>query len=214
MCFRCGKYYDPSKMPQAKAPSPGGAFSTPTSSQSPLLALTCSPAIRPYLAEDTGSSAAILIDSPVVYSSIRGAEAISLPSGSLSNDGTLSVIVSTGGKLLANGTVPLNATAFEIPFSLRDLTPQSTPYNLSCQATYSSSSSSSSQLFSTSSALYFLPDPTNSSVTKMDLRTGALLAKPANGQGSYQTVFPIGFYTEFQYLAANLTLIDELAMQG
>lgn len=215
MYFRCGKYYDPSKMPQDKAPSPGGAFSTPTSSQSPLLAFRCAPAIKPYLAEDASSSAAVLIDSPVVYSNIQGAEPISLPSGSLSNAGTLSVTISAGGKVLANGAVPLNATAYELTFSLGDLTPQLTPYNLSCQATYSSSSSASgSQAFSTSSALYFLPDPTNSAVTKMDLRTGALLAKPANGQGSYQPVFPIGFYTEFQYLADNLTLIDELAAQG
>ena len=215
MRFRCGKYYDPSKMPQDQAPSPGGTFSTPASSQSPLLAFRCAPAIKPYLAEDAGSSAAILIDSPVVYSNIQGAEAINLPSGSLSNAGTLDVSVSAGGKVLATSAVPLNATAYEIPFSLGDLAPQVTPYNLSCQATYSGGSSSSSpQVFSASSALYFLPNPTNSTVTKMDLRTGALLAKPANGQGAYQPVFPIGFYTEFQYLADNLTLIDELAAQG
>lgn len=215
MRFRCGKYYDPSKMPQDQAPSPGGTFSTPASSQSPLLAFRCAPAIKPYLAEDAGSSAAILIDSPVVYSNIQGAEAINLPSGSLSNAGTLDVSVSAGGKVLATSAVPLNATAYEIPFSLGDLAPQVTPYNLSCQATYSGGSSSSSpQVFSASSALYFLPNPTNSTVTKMDLRTGALLAKPANGQGAYQSVFPIGFYTEFQYLADNLTLIDGLAAQG
>ena len=213
--FRCGKYYDPSKLSQSSAPPPGGAFSIPTSSQSSLLAFRCAPAIKPYLAEDSGSSAAILIDSPVVYSNIQGAEPISLSSSSLSNAGTLSVTVSSGGRALASGAVPLNATAYEIPFSLGDLTPQLTPYNLSCQATYSGSSSSSgSQAFSTSSALYFIPDPTNSSVTKMDLRTGALLAKSASGQGSYQPVFPIGFYTEFQYLAENLTLIDELGAQG
>lgn len=202
-------------MPQDNAPPPGGAFSIPTSSQGPLLAFRCAPAIKPYLAEDTGSSAAVLIDAPVVYSEIQGAKAISLPSGSLSSAGTLSVTISVGGKVLANGAVPLNATAYELSFSLENLTPQVNPYNLSCQATYSGSSASSSpQVFSASSTLYFLPNPTNSGVTKMDLRTGALLAKPANGQGSYQPVFPIGFYTEFEYLAENLTLIDELATQG
>ncbi|KAH0836408.1 hypothetical protein J3R83DRAFT_8009 [Lanmaoa asiatica] len=202
-------------MPQNQAPPPGGVFSVPPSSQSPLLAFRCAPAIKPYLAEDAGSSAAILIDTPVVYSNIQGAEVIHLPSGSLSNAGTLSVTVSVGGNVLASGTVPLNATAYEISFSLGNLTPQTTPYNLSCEATYSHGSSSTSpQVFSASTALYYLPNPTNSAVTKMDLRTGALLAKPANGQGSYQPVFPIGFYTEFQYLANNLTLIDQLAAQG
>lgn len=209
---RCGKYYDPSQMPQDKAPPPGGTFPIPTTSQSPLLALRCAPAIKPYLAEDASSSAAILIDSPVVSSNIQGAESIDLPSGSLSNAGTLSISVSVGGKVLGKGNVPLNATAYEIPFSLGDLTPQVSPYNVSCQATYSGGSSS--QVFSASSSLYYMPDPTVGAVTKMDLRTGALLAKLANGQGSYNPVFPNGFYTEFEYLASNLTLIDELAAQG
>lgn len=212
MRLRCGKYYDPSKMPQDQAPPPGGTFPIPTSSQNPLLAFRCTPAIKPYLAEDASSSAAVLIDSPVVYSNIQGAEGITLPSGSLSNAGSLSVSVSVGGKVLAHGTVPLNATAYELSLSLGDLTPQVAPYNLSCQATYSGGSSS--QVYTTSSALYFLPDPSSGAVTKMDLRTGALLAKPANGQGSYQPVFPIGFYTEFEYLAGNLSLIDELGSQG
>ena len=214
MRFRCGKYYDPSKMPQDQAPPPGGAFSVPTTSQTPLLAFRCAPAIKPYLAEDASSSAAIIIDSPVVYSNIQGANAVNLPSGSLSNAGTLSVSISAGGKVLGHGSVPLNATAYEVSFSLGDLTPQVSPYNISCQATYSESSSSSPQAFSASTSLYYLPNPTNSAVTKMDLRTGALLAKPANGQGNYQPVFPIGFYTEFEYLAGNLALIDELAAQG
>ncbi|KAF9234992.1 hypothetical protein BU15DRAFT_65213 [Melanogaster broomeanus] len=171
----CGKYYDPSQIPQSQAPPPGGQFSLPTASQDPLLAFRCS----------------------------------------LSSAGLLDVTVSLGGKTLSNGAVPLNATAYEIAFSLDGITAQMTPYNLSCQATYTASGSSSTQTFSTSTALYYLPNPTNSAVIKMDLRTGALLAKPANGQGGdYQPVFPIGFYTEFQYLATNLTVIDELHAQG
>ncbi|KIJ20630.1 hypothetical protein PAXINDRAFT_6424 [Paxillus involutus ATCC 200175] len=211
----CGKYYNASQMPQNQAPPPGGQFSLPAASKNPLLAFRCAPAIKPYLAEDAMTPAAVLIDSPVVYSEIIGAEAISLPSGSLSSAGTLNVTVSLGGKILANGAVPLNATAYEIPFDFEGVTPQVTPYNLSCQATYSASGSSSPQTFSTSTTLYFLPDPTSGAATKMDLRTGALLAKPADGQGGdYQPVFPIGFYTEFAYLAANLTVIDELQAQG
>jgi len=50
----------------------------------------------------------------------------------------------------------------------------------------------------------------------MDLRTGALLAKPADGSdGKYESVFPIGFYTWFDgYLAGNLSILDELKAQG
>jgi len=53
-------------------------------------------------------------------------------------------------------------------------------------------------------------------VVKLDARTGALLAKPANGEGgAYEPVLPIGFYTGFgDYLATNLSLIDEAKAQG
>ncbi|KIJ65094.1 hypothetical protein HYDPIDRAFT_88888 [Hydnomerulius pinastri MD-312] len=212
---RCGKYYNTSQMPQSEAPAPGGQFPVPAVSQDPLLAFRCAPAIRPYLAEDATSPATVLIDSPVVYSEITGAKTIDLPSGSLSSAGALNVTVSLNGKVLANGAVQLNASAYEIPFSLEGITPQLAPYNLSCQATYSTSGSSSPQTFSSSATLYLLPNPTDGAATKMDLRTGALLAKPANGQGSdYQPVFPIGFYTEFEYLSGNLSVIDELSSQG
>ena len=50
----------------------GGQFPIPATSPTPLLALRCTPAIRPYLAEDATTlspqNMAILIDAPVVYS--------------------------------------------------------------------------------------------------------------------------------------------------
>ena len=50
----------------------------------------------------------------------------------------------------------------------------------------------------------------------MDLRTGVLLAQPANGsEGAFAPVFPIGFYTLFDsYLATNLSIPATLASQG
>lgn len=50
----------------------------------------------------------------------------------------------------------------------------------------------------------------------MDLRTGALLSRPATGKaGPYETVFPIGFYTDFGgYLASNLSVLDDLKERG
>jgi hypothetical protein len=72
------------------------------------------------------------------------------------------------------------------------------------------------QTFEANTELSYLPNPAQGSVTKMDLRTGALLAKPANGsEGNYATVFPIGFYTTFYgYLASNNSILDELKDQG
>ncbi len=49
----------------------------------------------------------------------------------------------------------------------------------------------------------------------MDLRTGALLVKPANGTGgAFEPFFPIGYYTQFGYLAGNLSIPAALASQG
>ncbi|KAF8841649.1 hypothetical protein BDN67DRAFT_980182 [Paxillus ammoniavirescens] len=210
----CGKHY----MSSQSIVAPGGNFPPPVSSKDPLLAFRCAPAIRPYLAEDVSSPAAVLIDSPVVYYEIANAKAIDLAVGS----GSIDVTVSLNGETLARGPVPLNATAYELPFSLEGITPRMAAYNLSCEATYSYSGSMSTtslgspQTFSATTTLSVLPNPTNSSVTKMDLRTGALLAKPATGTGgAYEPVFPIGFYTLFEgYLDTNLSIIDELKEQG
>lgn len=187
---------------------PGGNFPSPPPSPDPLLALRCTPVIRPYLAEDVSSPTAILVDAPVVYYEIANAEPIQL----CNDDAVLDVKVSLDGQTLAAGLVPLNATAYELPFSLEGITPQKAAYNLSCEATYVAAS----QSFSATTTLSVLPNPTNTSVTKMDLRSGALLAKPATGLGgTYEPVFPIGFYTIFDgYLATNLSVIDELKEQG
>lgn len=209
----CNKHY----MASQPVVPPGGNFPIAAMSKDPLLAFRCAAAIKPYLEEDVGTPAGVLIDSPVVYSEIIGAQPISLPAGPLS--GKLDVTVSLNGKTLVNALVPLNASAYELSFSLDGITPQMTPYNISCEATYLTSDSlspSPPQTYSASAALSVLPNPTNSSVTKMDLRTGALLAKPATGLGgNYEPIFPIGFYTSFDgYLSTNLSAVDTLKQQG
>ncbi|KAI9459375.1 hypothetical protein HD554DRAFT_1621306 [Boletus coccyginus] len=200
----CGKHYMSTQGPVA----PGGNFLLPLPSSNPLLALRCAPAIRPYLAEDIYSPTAILIDTPVVHYGIANPEPIQLSS----DDTVLKVTVSLDGRTLAAGVVPLNATGYELPFSLEGITPQKAAYDLSCEATYGSAS----QTFSATTVLSVLPNPTNSSVTKMDLRTGALLVKPATGAGgTYEPVFPIGFFTNVDgHLATNFSVIDELKEQG
>ena len=201
---RCGKNY------QAGSPTvaPGGEFPIPSKSSSPLLAFRCSPAIKPYLPEDASASQTFVIDAPVVYSQVSGAAAITLPSGSSASK--LEVTVTINGKTFATGSLAPDAST-TLSFSLKDLTPQATPYDVQCTAKYGSSTT-----FTAKSQLSYLPaPPSGRSVTKMDLRTGALLAKPASGKGgNYQTVFPFGFYTSFDYLSSNLANIDSIAAQG
>ncbi|KAJ3568689.1 hypothetical protein NP233_g5551 [Leucocoprinus birnbaumii] len=204
----CGKHY----MSNSSPADPGGQFPVPGTSSSPLLALRCAQAIRPYLPGDSNSDSdptavSILIDTPITTSKIANAATITIPSGSPS----LSVTVSVNGKTLASGSVPLNATKHALTFSLSSLSAQTPAYNMTCSATLSG------QTFKASGSLTYLPaKPSNiGSVTKMDLRTGALLAKPANGNGDYAPVFPIGFYTQVDnYLAQDLTISATLAKQG
>lgn len=192
---------------------PGGQFPVPATSSQPLLSFRCSPAIRPYLPEDILIPTSFIIDTPVISETISGAVPISIPAHGLLDD--LVVTVSINGRVLASGLVPLNASKVEIPTSLIGLKPQTQPYEVSCSA--SLVSLGKTQHFTSSSSLSLLPDPpAGRSVTKMDLRTGALLAKPATGKGGeYEPVFPIGFYTNFGgYLASNLSLLDDLKAQG
>ncbi|GBE86870.1 hypothetical protein SCP_1001120 [Sparassis crispa] len=206
----CGKNY----MASQPIVPPGGQFTIPAISSTPVLAFRCAPAIKPYLPEDVATPAGILIDTYLTYSQIEGAVPITL--SEYTGPGELAVTVSLEGRVLTTGVVPLNATKVELPFSLLGLEPQMASFDVSCEASYSTPGAAV-QTFSASTAISYLPTPPDGrSATKMDLRTGALLAKPASGaEGPYETVLPTGFYTGFGgYLATNLSIIDEVKSLG
>ncbi|KAG1771306.1 hypothetical protein EDD22DRAFT_864291, partial [Suillus occidentalis] len=209
----CGKNF----MANQSVVPPGGQFILPTQSAEPLLSFRCAPVFRPYLEEDA-KSAAFVVDTPIVYDWIAGTRPISLPSNSSSSGGStglgcLTVTINVGS-IHATASVPLNATGIQIPIDISTLKAQKTAYNATCSATYSAPSSNE-QIFNTNSFLLYLPD-TNASVTKTDLRTGALWVRPANGTGgAFAPFVPQGFYINFdQYLAKNLTMIDQLKADG
>jgi hypothetical protein len=208
----CGKNY----MSNQTVVPPGGQFQLPASSQEPLVAFRCSPAFRPYLEEDA-KNAIIVVDAPIVYQYIQGASPVSLSSsGSSPADcGTLDVTISIGNQVFATQQVPLNTTGSEICLDLSSLKAQKTGYNVTCSATYQADTSSTTQEFSASTTLLYLPD-NQGSVVKTDLRTGTLLARPANGSGGdFQPFIPQGFYVSFDSaLAKNLTYIDQLKLDG
>jgi hypothetical protein len=192
----------------------GGQFPSFATSSSPLLAFRCSQTIRPYLAgdgNDPTQPVSILVDAPVVYSNINNTQAITIQN--ITNPGSLTVTVEAStGAVLAQGSVPVNSNKTELSFSLSLLRPSSSAYTITCTATYNS------QTFVATSLLTYLPSLPSGigSVTKMDLRTGALLAQRANGNGGpFAPVFPIGFYTQFDsYLATDLSIPATLASQG
>ncbi|OAX42413.1 hypothetical protein K503DRAFT_779911 [Rhizopogon vinicolor AM-OR11-026] len=204
----CGKNF----MANQTVVPPGGQFVLPSKSDTPLLSFQCAPVFRPYLEEDA-KSAAFIVDSPIVYDWVVGAEPISLPSSGTSL-GSLDVTISVG-PVHATANVPLNTTGFQIPVDISKLLSQKTAYNVTCSAKYSAPSSSKSQKFKTSASLLYLPD-TTASVTKTDLRTGALWVRPADGKGgAFAPFIPQGFYVAFDpYLVSNLSVIDSLKADG
>ncbi|KAH7927582.1 hypothetical protein BV22DRAFT_1045276 [Leucogyrophana mollusca] len=208
----CGKNY----MANQTAVPPGGQFDLPVGSTEPLLAFRCAPAFRPYLEEDA-QTASFVVDTPIVYQYISGAAPITLLGNSTlsagsSDLGNLNITISIGESVLATQAVPLNASGIEVSVDLSSLQAQKTAYNVSCSATYTSDSP---QKYRANSSLLYLPD-TNSSVTKTDLRTGALWVRPVDGSGGgFAPIIPNGFYTSFdQYLVNNLSIIDNLKADG
>lgn len=183
----------------------GGRYQEPDQSDVPLISFQCGQTIRPFIQGEDDSAASVLVNSPITNLKIAGAVGIDTSSAQ-----DLQVNVTVNGKTVASGSVPLNATRHELALSLNDLEPQAESYNMTCYA------SAGSQSFQATSLLTYLPPPSKGSVTKLDARTGALLARPATGEaGDYQPIFATGFYTQFgDYLASNLSLISELKDQG
>ena len=208
---RCGKLYKTDKINDP----PDGQFPVPASLEEPHLALRCNPELIPFLPDDNDSvnpySNAILVDALVRTTKIRGAQL--LGTSPPFQDTELFVDVFLDGELLTSGKVPLNGSA-ALPFNLSDLTPRENSYDLTCTATLSSSSRSFKSI---PAQLTYLPYPDTSigSFTKLDLRTGGLLAKRANDFKPYTPIFPMGFYTAFGgYLEGNLSILEDLKDEG
>ena len=168
---------------------PGGQFPVPAVSSKPLLAFRCAPVIKPYLPEDASRPAAFLIDAPLTFSEVVGAAPIDLPT--FGPKGALQVTVKVNGKTLTKGLVGLNDTKVELPFSLKGLKPHSTAFDVECSATYLALLKRP-QTFTATTKLSYLPDsPHGRTVTKIDLRTGALLAEPADGKGEHMRPYSL-----------------------
>jgi len=122
------------------------------------------------------------------------------------------VSISIGNNVLAVGRVPVNATKFEMPFSLTKLMPRKEPYTVSCSATYRGD-----QKYIINTSLSYLPNPVSGSITRLDARTGGLWTKPFDAEhtAGYTPVFPLGFYSSFDdYLARDLSILDDLKARG
>jgi len=205
--IRCGKVYKQG----AAVLLPAGQFPLPAASTSPQLALRCNPGQIPFLSDDLDApSSVILVDALVRNQAITGAQ----PLNPTSQNSELKVTVSLNGVILTTGNVLLNGST-ALPFSLSDISPRMTPYTLTCTSVTVSTPKQTFKSIPTN--LTYLPPPPDyiGSVTKLDLRTGGLLAKRAHFVEPYQPIFPVGFFTNYGgYLIGNDAVLDVLKSQG
>ncbi|PFH51136.1 hypothetical protein AMATHDRAFT_143328, partial [Amanita thiersii Skay4041] len=205
---RCGKHY----LPHQPIVSPGGRFPVPRRSNRPLLAFRCGPRIKPYLLEDaTTMVASVLVDTLATF--LHMENTFSIDDAHVGKNNGVDVTVFAGDVVLGRGFVPFNVTNAEISINLGRLIPRRSPYKLTCTGMIDTTRKNS-EAFTVNSSLWYLPTPYFGSVTKVDFKTKATLFKNKCGN-SFETVFPIGFYTSFTgYLDVDLTILDEVKAQG
>lgn len=155
---------------------------------------------------DCATSASVLVDTLTTLASLRYASPLTTPVATI----TLSIDIE--GLHSVHKNVQINSTNLEFPVSLCHLLPRRQPFTLTCSAELESYSSPN-EILVTSSPLLYLPNPISGIATSIDRKTGALMTRATNR--TFQTVFPIGFYTDFGgYLAGNLSILDEIKSQG
>jgi hypothetical protein len=201
-----------------------GRTPVPAPASAPLLDFRCTAAQWPYLAEYSFLFAGIRARALTACSDTAGELLIdanvtadvgqSVPGVDLSANAsfTLSVFFSTASSstpLLQNVSVPLGSHGLALPVPFAQLPPANTTYNLTCVAAFASGAS-----ISTSAGLRRLPlNPYGGGATKLDRRTGALLRR-AGGAGAWAPFLPWGFYTYYEDLAGNTSLVGAMAEDG
>ena len=209
LAFRCGKYYKAEHWRGESNETPFGSFQHGEVPLRPLFAFQCLPRMQLYLqGDDCASSASVLVDTLSTLGPLRHASPLTSPVSTI----TLSIDIE--GLRSVHKNVPINSTNLEFPVSLCHLLPNRQPFTLTCSAELELQSYPSlNEILVTSSPLLYLPSPISGSITSIDRKTGALMTRATNR--AFQTVFPIGFYTDFGgYLAGNLSILDEIKSQG
>lgn len=128
----------------------------------------------------------------------------------VSDRNTIHVLIEVDGRALADGPAALGSrgTEFSFPLSALPRGAQTTPYNLTCTASYSHS-----VVFMNSTLVHYLPPISGrGSITKMNLRTGGLLVK-ADGKPTYEPIIPFGYYTSTNILG-DKTAVQDIKVKG
>ena len=167
--------------------SPGGGFEEPAYSADPLLRLLAKPRMTIYLASD--STASLLVDAGISH--LLGEPIAHKYAGESKGAvaSEASVVVKAGHSVLAVAAVAVGSTGNELSFSLHSLAARTAAYNLTVTATLANGA-----VYTTSTALYRLPTPTDSrTVSRIDNLYGGLWYQRSKDT-AWTPFFPYTYY--------------------
>ncbi|KAI9746680.1 MAG: hypothetical protein M1818_000394 [Claussenomyces sp. TS43310] len=180
----CGKVYE-SKYPSF---NPGGFLSAPTSSSSLMLYPQIEPLHSIYVSSEK-------IGSFIVHASLsyyRGS-AYTEPKTLLPEILHVKVSIPESNHVLVSNFVTVNSTRNVFDFDLSPLVPQMEGYNV----TLSLTSVEGNKEYTAMTQLFYLPDKTSGSVTKINNLYGGMLFKNAKTNNEFIPLLPFGFYADY-----------------
>ena len=134
-------------------------------------------------------------------------------SGTLSPFSTLffSIALESNDQPLVQNNVTVNTTGNLFEFDLTQFAPSTTAYSIVLYG----ASVDGNQTYTATTDLYYLPDKTTGSVTKVDNLNGGLLFRNNATNSQFTPVFPFGFYTDYGgYLELSLENVQAYADYG
>ncbi|TAQ84374.1 hypothetical protein B7494_g7301 [Chlorociboria aeruginascens] len=183
----CGKAYE------SGSPSfpPGGESTPPPPSPSQLLFVQVEPRYSIYVGSETTGS--FIVDATISH--LFGAPYQALITGVSTLQKLLFTIRIQGSlEILVVNQVAINSTdnVFDFPLSLLG-EPRLEAYSVVLDGV----SLDGLQTFSARTEIYYLPEKTTGSVTKIDHLNGGLLFRGASTDGVFESVLPYGFYGDY-----------------
>ena len=122
-----------------------------------------------------------------------------------------SIAIESNDQPLVQNNVTVNTTGNLFDFDLTSLEPRAAAYSVVLYG----ASVDGNQSYTATTDLYYLPDKTTGSVTKIDNLNGGLLFRNNGTNGQFNPVFPFGFYTNYGgYLELSLQNVQTYADYG
>ncbi|PCG92799.1 Hypothetical protein PENO1_086810 [Penicillium occitanis (nom. inval.)] len=196
----CGKPYE-SGSPNT---NPGGQFTYPSPSPNLLLYVQVSPRHSIYVSSE--QTATFIVDAALSYyhgdAYYNSTQVLGSSTTQPFSDLYFDIRVESTDQVLVTNNVTINSTDNLFNFDIGNLlTPQFDAYDIVLYG----ASSDGNQTFTATTQLFYLPDKSTGSVTKIDNLNGNLLYKNNATNDTFVPFFAFGFYTSYGgYLETSL----------